>query len=144
MRSYVKQLPLARRPGSVQGWYRPQAQKIMTVELVKPFQWPAVPDDLAAWNKDMFDQRQDKIEDNRRQQKLRHEMTLPLKSRLPLTDSRKSLAALAEKMLTGETEWSNGVTLDSKWDSILAAAEGKKETQSKEEKKAVDAKDTTT
>lgn len=142
-------MPLARRPGSAQGWYRPQAKKIMTVELAKPFQWPEVPEDLTPWNKEMFDSRQDKIEDNRKTQMMQHKMTLPLKSKQPLSENRQGLANLAEKLLAGEVEWSNGVKLDPKWESIVAAAKGERVSAKEAENPAkggeaeVNAKDTT-
>lgn len=141
VRSFVKEMPLARRPGTAQAWYRPQAKKIMTVELSKPFQWPAVPEDLTPWNKEMFDQRQDKIEENRQMQKTQHDMTLPLKSRQPLSENRKGLAKLAGRLLTGEVEWSNGLTLDPKWDAIMAEVEKKKKKAPVEKEAAVEAKE---
>lgn len=125
VRSYVKEMPLARRPGAAQAWYRPQSKKIMTVELSKPFQWPEVPADLEPWNKELFDQREEKMDEQRKMQKDRHDMSLPMKSREPLTESRKELSKLAKQMLSGEVEWSNNVTLDPKWDKILEQASGK-------------------
>jgi large subunit ribosomal protein L23 len=125
VRSYVKEMPLARRPGAAQGWYRPQSKKIMTVELAKPFQWPEMPTDLEPWNKELFDRREEKMDEQRKLQKERHDMTLPMKSRQPLTETRKELAKLAQKMVAGEVEWRNDVTLDPKWDKILEEASGK-------------------
>lgn len=127
VRSYVKETPLARRPGTTQSWYRPQPQKMMTVELARPFQWPDVPTDLEPWNKTLFEQREDKMEESKKMSAKRHEMTVSLKSREPYSHNRKELAQLAKKMLSGEVQWSNDVVLDPKWDRILAQAAGKDE-----------------
>ncbi|KAK7218420.1 hypothetical protein V2G26_006423 [Clonostachys chloroleuca] len=141
VRSYVKELPLTQKPGT-RMWYRPRAQKIMTVQLAKPFQWPEVPTNTEAWSKEMFDLREEKYEENNKAQTEKQKMQLPMKSRQPITHERKELSKLAKQMLSGNVKWSNDVILDPKWDSILEQAtqhkqtkEESKETEPQEQKK---------
>ncbi|KAK3073607.1 mitochondrial 54S ribosomal protein YmL41 [Teratosphaeriaceae sp. CCFEE 6253] len=57
IRSYVQQARIrqgqVREPARPQykRWHRPRATKRMTVELERPFVWPAEPEDFKAWNK---------------------------------------------------------------------------------------------
>lgn len=135
VRSYVKEMPLTRRSGYMNLWYRPQAKKIMTVELCQAFQWPEVPENKEAWNKEMFDRRQEMQEKQTLDQKREQEQKGKLRSKLPLTHERKELAKLARQMLSGEVKWSNDVELDPKWDAILAEFQKPAVAESKEETK---------
>lgn len=135
-RSYVKAQPLARRPGFKMAMYRPQAQKIMTVELAQPFQWPDVPENTQAWNKELYDKRQEKYDEMSERDLLRHKMDIPMASKAPPTPQRKELRSLAQKMLSGEVKWSNDVQLDPKWDKILAETQAKQGVKKEEVDKA--------
>lgn len=122
VRSYVKEQPLTQRDQHSRAWYRPQPLKIMTVELVKPFQWPEAPADLEPWSNELWSRRDDMME--KRNEELVNEQSfkVPMKSKQPLTKDRKELASLAKKMLAGDVKWSNEVILDPKWDGVLAKA----------------------
>ncbi|KAL7895216.1 hypothetical protein HDV63DRAFT_360766 [Trichoderma sp. SZMC 28014] len=119
VRAYVKQQPLTQRSTSSRSWYRPQPQKIMTVELAKPFQWPEIPADLEPWSNDLWKMREDTIEKRNEEQLVRQKMQIPLKSQEPVSRDREELGKLAKKMLSGEVKWSNDVALDPRWDQIL-------------------------
>ncbi|KAF4126539.1 large subunit ribosomal protein L23 [Geosmithia morbida] len=124
VRSYVKELPLAQRAGLPNSWYRPQSKKIMTVELAKPFQWPELPDNKRPWNKEMWDMRQELMEERQQANVDFQRGNIPLESSKPESRDRKELRELAKKMLSGEIAWSNNVELDPKWKSIVTKAKG--------------------
>ncbi|KAG5954296.1 hypothetical protein E4U58_000111 [Claviceps cyperi] len=124
VRSYVKELPLTQRHSNTRSSYRPLSLKVMTVELVKPFQWPELPNDLEPWYNELWNQREKRIEKLEAEQILRHKYKIPLISRMPYSKERKSLADLAKKMQSGEVKWSNDLELDPRWDTLLAK-EGK-------------------
>ena len=122
VRAYVKAQPLARRSSSSASWYRPQALKVMTAELAQPFSWPEVPADAGAWSNELWRMREGMVERRNEERLRRHDFSIPLKSREPLSEERKELAGLARRMLDGEVKWSNDVELDPKWDDVLAAS----------------------
>lgn len=105
--------------------YRPQPDKIMIVELAKPFQWPDLPDDLEPWNHALWHKRQDDLNKDYNKEAKRSRFKTPLKSRQAYTKERKGLASLAEQMLSGEVKWSNDVVLDPKWDKLVKEKEAK-------------------
>ncbi|KAK4067449.1 uncharacterized protein Triagg1_7629 [Trichoderma aggressivum f. europaeum] len=119
VRSYVKQQPLTQRSTSSRSWYRPQPQKMMTVELARPFQWPEVPADLEPWSNELWKMREDTIEKRNEEQLVRQRFQIPLKSQEPVPKERAELGNLAKKMLAGEVKWENNVVLDPRWDQIL-------------------------
>lgn len=98
----------------------------MNVELAKPFQWPELPDDKQAWSNQLFQMREDMMEERNNEHIRRQRFEIPLKSKEPVTKQRKQLADLAKQMLSGEVKWENDVVLDPKWDKILAEREAKK------------------
>lgn len=64
VRSYVKVQPIKRGTDDVsypkpKRWYRPPAQKFMTVQLEEPFVWPQAPGDFAPWSKSQLDQQRE-------------------------------------------------------------------------------------
>ncbi|PHH88572.1 hypothetical protein CDD83_7353 [Cordyceps sp. RAO-2017] len=120
VRVYVKEQPLERRENGLRTNRRPQAQKIMTVELAKPFQWPDLPKNRDPWSQALWQKREDIIDDQQKDQSLRQKAVIPLKCKAPLSHERQALARLAKELLDGRVKWSNGVTLDPKWDALLA------------------------
>jgi large subunit ribosomal protein L23 len=143
VRSYVKEQPLTQRLGT-RSWYRPQPKKIMTVELAQPFQWPAVPENAEPWSKELFDMRQRRQDEAGEDSLVRQKMDIPLKSRKPRDQGRRDLAALAEKMLAGEVQWSNDVALDPKWDKLLEETKAKVGVKKEAVEQAVSETKTTT
>lgn len=127
VRSYVKEQPLTQRVGLPNSWYRPQARKFMTVELAQPFQWPALPENTQPWSKEMWDIREEKLAEQRKEQNMTRRGQIPLPSRQKESKEREELRTLAQKMLSGEVKWSNDIKLDPKWDSIVAQAEAQAE-----------------
>ncbi|KAF2869853.1 mitochondrial ribosomal protein subunit L23 [Massariosphaeria phaeospora] len=62
IRSFVKQQPVRDTRLQPHHWFRPESLKYMTVEMEKPFVWPADPEDWEPWGKKEFEQqRQDAL-----------------------------------------------------------------------------------
>lgn len=104
VRSFIKQLPITRvRKGSVRDvpgrrrLYRPRSLKRMTVELDRPFVWPAVPDDLEPWDNTRYHQLMDEAEGRVRG------TTVP--------SARKTIAEQAQALLRGQMVWKKGQDL---------------------------------
>ncbi|KAF2706847.1 hypothetical protein K504DRAFT_412452 [Pleomassaria siparia CBS 279.74] len=51
IRSYVKLQPVRDTHYQPRHWFRPESKKYMTVEMEKPFVWPADPEDWEPWGK---------------------------------------------------------------------------------------------
>ena len=139
VRAHVKERPLTTK-GLSRRTYRPKPEKIMTVELSQPFQWPEKPTDLVPWNNELWQNRQKMMEENSEENyKQQTGNTAPMKSRERKSDDRKVLAELANKMLSGEVKWFNDVQLDPKWEKYVddqsqasvAAAKGNPESRRK-------------
>ncbi|KAM3447342.1 hypothetical protein MY1884_004241 [Beauveria asiatica] len=149
VRSYVKGRPLAERANRPGSSYRPQALKIMTVELAQPFQWPSPPENLQPWNQELFEMREKSMVGRQEDQYNAANFKIPMASRQPRSDERKQLSALAKDLVTGRKKWSNEVPLDSKWDAVVqqatgtttAGSKGKKETAAERIALRHDAKD---
>lgn len=126
VRSHVRQLPLVQRVGRPNSWYRPQPHKIMIVELVKPFQWPAVPDNLSAWQKELWDMREKMIDENQEANMNVQRGEIPLQADKADDKARKELRKRAQALLAGEEKWDNDMVLDPKWEKILDESEPEK------------------
>jgi large subunit ribosomal protein L23 len=129
VRSYVQQQPLARRNNFSNSYYRPQSKKFMIVDLVKPFQWPEVPENKDPWYNDLWEQRREALQEQSRQQQNQARGKLTLKSAQTPSTERSELAALAKQVLAGEVKWSNDLVLDPKWDAIVKKTEAKAGTE---------------
>ncbi|KAG6044809.1 hypothetical protein E4U17_000380 [Claviceps sp. LM77 group G4] len=123
VRSYVKELPLTQRHANTRSSYRPLPLKVMTVQLVQPFQWPEKPTDLEPWYNTLWRTREKMSNKHKAEQTAKQESKIPLMSRKPYSKERKLLADLAKKMQSGEVKWSNDLELDPRWDTLLAKEE---------------------
>lgn len=111
----------------------------MTVELAKPFQWPELPADKEPWSNRLWGMREELMEKRNEEHIQRQRFQIPLKSKQEPTKERKDLADLAKQLLSGEVKWTNDVSLDPKWDSVVQAqrrAEEAKETAKEATKEA--------
>ncbi|KAL1303737.1 hypothetical protein AAFC00_007082 [Neodothiora populina] len=109
IRSYVEQQPVRQgKPGAIKPtikrWFRPRAIKRMTVEMDKPFVWPAVPEgeDLAPWNPETFRASQKENEEyaNRRGR---------LADTMYSQKDRDELRVQAKSLLEGKEKWRPGM-----------------------------------
>jgi len=113
------------RPGTGQ-WYRPQSWKWMTARLVRPFVWPAVPEDKSAWDNRLFEMLA------RRREADVARSTAMQGSNVPTSDQARRLAGepvktkevrlleeQAAELLSGRARWENGTVLDPKWDAAV-------------------------
>ncbi|KAK3638636.1 mitochondrial 54S ribosomal protein YmL41 [Elasticomyces elasticus] len=108
IRSYVQQSRI--RQGQVKDparpqykrWHRPRATKRMTVELERPFVWPAEPEDFKPWNKEenkMADQEQSAMQE--RLGGTKDALTIPTERRVKMREQAKAL-------LEGRERWRPG------------------------------------
>lgn len=79
-------------------WFRPRASKKMTVELEKPFVWPAEPDNYEAFDKSTHDAAE---KDSEEYQKKRGR----LNDTLVNTFDRESMREQAKALLEGREKW---------------------------------------
>jgi large subunit ribosomal protein L23 len=120
VRSVVQQEPLKRRNPFTHAFYRPMSKKYMYVDLVQPFQWPALPEDKEPWNHELWQQREDSMRKSFMEQKnMQSVKGGKLKADLPRQEARRDLNNLAKKMLAGRVKWNNEVTLDPKWNAFV-------------------------
>ncbi|GKT47236.1 54S ribosomal protein L23, mitochondrial [Colletotrichum spaethianum] len=126
VRSWVKQSPIERK-GASSGYYRPQSQKFMTVQMTKAFVWPSPPEDLEPWNKKLWDAREATSQKQYREDVARQLGRLAYPSKDKESAERKKLRREAAKMMEGKKEFKSDVQLDSKWDQIVKASKGKRQ-----------------
>ena len=110
VRSYVKQsrVEMEQLHGKIKmnRWHRPRSKKFMTVELERPFVWPAEPEDYSGWNKDQY-------EASRKMQEKMSEETGPRKDMLINEERRKSMRQQAKALLEGRAQWNPTVSASS-------------------------------
>ncbi|KAJ4389967.1 mitochondrial 54S ribosomal protein YmL41 [Gnomoniopsis smithogilvyi] len=114
VRSFINQKMPAQRtiPGKFGGqWYRPRAQKLMIVDLVKPFVWPERPaeEDMTPWDHKLFVA----VEEGHSKEVAQAEAMGswgPQKMRTdqPATRERKELRKMATQLLSGKQQWTPG------------------------------------
>lgn len=106
VRSFIKQArvqqgkPDAVKP-QISRWFRPKASKKMTVEMDKPFVWPAEPEDFSPWSRQTF---WDAKEENRQYQESAGSMADTMFDK----DDRKLLREQARALLDGKEQWKSG------------------------------------
>ncbi|KAK2002906.1 ribosomal protein L23 [Colletotrichum falcatum] len=123
VRSWVQQSPIERK-GASAGYFRPQSQKFMTVQMTKAFVWPDPPKDLEPWNKKLWDAREATSRQQYHEDVRRQLGKLAYPSRDKESAERKKLRREAAKLMEGKTDYRNDVQLDSKWDRIVKASKG--------------------
>ncbi|KAK6220393.1 ribosomal protein L23 [Colletotrichum tabaci] len=123
VRSWVKEAPIERK-GASSGYYRPQSQKFMTVQMKKAFVWPSPPEDLEPWNKKLWDAREATSQKQYRADVARQLGRLAYPSKEKESTDRKKLRRVASRMVEGKIAFKNNIELDSKWDQIVKAAKG--------------------
>ena len=92
----------------------------MTVEMTQPFVWPKEPEDLSPWDNELYSMREKMLADQEKIRDERYKGKIPMASDGRLTQEEKNYRALAKGLLEGTKKWDNGVTLDAKWDSLMA------------------------
>lgn len=108
---------------------RPPPIKYMTVELEKPFVWPAEPDaeEESKWHSEAMQRRiamEKDVEARRAAYLKKGEMRGP--GQRARSDDRTMLAQQAEDILSGKAKWNNRRELDPRWQQ-KGEAEGAKE-----------------
>lgn len=114
VRSWVKYSPLETQNGRT---FRPASQKIMTVEMTKPFAWPAEPEDTEAWNRKLYlaREKQNDADWEALVQQQKGKLPSPAEKGKN-TGQRKSLREQAQALLSGKVQWKTDAKLDEdKW-----------------------------
>jgi large subunit ribosomal protein L23 len=117
VRSHVAQRPP--RISSFTGRIgRPPPIKYMTVELERPFVWPAAPDaeEAKQWHSDALQRRvqlEKEFQARRDAYQRKGDIQSPAHARV--SEDRRLLAAQAEALLAGRVQWDNQRELDPRW-----------------------------
>lgn len=118
VRSFINQmLPQQRTlPGGTSGqWYRPRSQKLMVVDLKKPFVWPERPskEDMEAWDHKLFKAVEKGHEKDVRQATVRASSGRPkLRTQEQIDADRLRLKHAAEALLSGKKKWVPGTWVE--------------------------------
>ena len=108
-------------------WHRPQPEKRMTVELVKPFVFPPPPEDRSPWDGLMHDHLQSDMDANTKRREQAKANKYPLPGDDIVHTARVLLAREARKLAIGEKKWTNDVELDERWTDADRGTQGKQE-----------------
>lgn len=111
VRSFINQMRPKQRnlPGRNNGqWYRPRSQKLMVVDLQKPFVWPErpKPEEMEPWDHRLFTSVEKGHKSEVGDANSRRSKDAP-KLRRPDED-RGRLASLAKELLSGKRKWVSG------------------------------------
>jgi large subunit ribosomal protein L23 len=123
VRSFINQPSPRQKYGSIGKWYRPRSQKMMIVELVKPFVWPDPP---AEKDREPFDYKIFKKMEKERSESMKRHMdpaNIPLRTQQPTSEVRAALKQQAKEFLDSG-EWSNGRKGDDKWTEVETEVTG--------------------
>lgn len=118
VRSFINQmLPQQRSlPGGIVGkWYRPRSQKLMVVDLKKPFVWPERPseEDMEPWDHKLFKAVEDGHKEDVREATTRASSGRPkLRTQKKMTTDRVKLRQAAEALLSGKKKWVPGTWVE--------------------------------
>ncbi|KAF2019001.1 hypothetical protein BU24DRAFT_458720 [Aaosphaeria arxii CBS 175.79] len=64
IRSFVKQEPVRDHESAPRQFFRPEAKKYMTIEMDKPFVWPATPESWEPWGRKQKRAQQEQVMDS--------------------------------------------------------------------------------
>ncbi|ROW16727.1 hypothetical protein VPNG_01649 [Cytospora leucostoma] len=132
VRSFINQMQARQRnyKGFGGKWYRPRSQKMMVVDLAKPFVWPEVPEDKDAWDHSMFTA----VEKTHKEQLdldfERTKGTPPLREEQKASDDRVLLRQQAKELLAGTRKWRPGQPLGPAWVEVEAEEAKQRESTS--------------
>jgi len=113
VRSFINQRPPERRNNGTGAWYRPQSQKMMIVELVKPFVWPKAlgeedAETLEKFDYDIHHKMQQAREKNIEWQQERQKGGIPERNPWQMEHEEvKGLVEQAKELVMGKVDWSD-------------------------------------
>lgn len=113
VRAFINQKRPQQRslPGSSGGqWYRPRSQKLMVVDLKKPFVWPERPseDDMEPWDHKLFSAVEEGHDQEISEAETRVRGTPKLRTQMEADMNRVKLKDVAEQLLSGKKKWMPG------------------------------------
>lgn len=116
VRSFINQMRARQRSFTGFGgrWYRPRSQKMMIVDLKKPFVWPEAPKDEEKdpWDHKLFKTVEGGHKEDIRQAEERARGTPRLRSDADDGPSRDKLRTAAWKLLSGKQKWVPGTHVE--------------------------------
>lgn len=120
VRSFINEKPVERRGGAYGKVYRPRSEKMMIVELEKPFVWPKPLEGEALEDFDHYMWRnvQDAQDERIKEQEDRGKGILPLPSEQPVSPDRMTLTQQVNALLEGKEVWKNDAKLDERWEQL--------------------------
>lgn len=122
VRSFINQMMVRQRTYTGFGgkYYRPRSQKLMVVDLVKPFVWPEVPAEKDAWDNKMFSS----VEKTHKEQLAadfdRARGTPALRPETKTPDDRVLLRNQAKELMSGARKWRPSEPLGPGWAQVQA------------------------
>lgn len=131
VRSFVNQMQVRQRnyKGFGGKWYRPRSQKMMVVDLVKPFVWPEEPEDKDAWDHKMFTAVEQSHKEQLNLDFERSKGTPPLREEQKQSDGRVLLRQQAKELMNGTRKWRPAQPLGLEWAEVEAEGVGSVETR---------------
>lgn len=141
VRSFINEQAPQRRNNGEGRWYRPRAQKMMMVELARPFVWPDVPSDLGAWDKAFFDAEKSVREhewDERTRWTEGHPKSAYELQKIGRHTQPKELYQQAQELLQGKRKWASSATLDEKWVEVEQDVDVVRESKSQQQESPSD------
>lgn len=129
VRSFINQrLPQQRTlPGGAMGqWYRPRSQKLMVVDLKKPFIWPERPTEpeMEPWDHKLFRAVEDGHDKDVRQSTVKASSGQPkMRPQVDLDADRVKLRRAAEELLSGRKKWVPGTWVEVEQDEVDEVAQ---------------------
>lgn len=113
VRSFINQrLPKQRSIDGKSGkWYRPRSQKLMIVDLVKPFVWPERPSEeaMTEWDHKLFESVESGHDQEIAEAERRARGMPILRPHQKQSLDRTKLAATAKELLEGKKKWNPGM-----------------------------------
>lgn len=113
VRAFINQKAPQQRPGprdSGGQWYRPRAQKLMVVDLRKPFVWPDQPSEegMEPWDRKLFAAVEAGHEEDVSRAEARSGGMPKLRTQMEDARSRVKLKDVAQDLLSGKKKWLPG------------------------------------
>lgn len=118
VRSFINQMRPQRRnrPGGAGGqWYRPRSQKLMVVDLKKPFVWPERPaeEEMDEWDHKLFQAVEEGHNEDVRQATARAGSGRPkMRTQFQENEERARLREAAAALLSGKKKWVPGTWVE--------------------------------
>ncbi|KAK0627113.1 putative ribosomal protein [Immersiella caudata] len=119
IRSYINQMA-PQRKNNAGKWYRPQSEKMMVAELVKPFVWPKAPgvEDRQGFDYELHRKFKGYEEDRVKDMMNEYKGIIPLRSQSKIPADVKGLREQAREFLEQPERWQEEGVKGGKWREV--------------------------